>query len=64
MVEEFTTTYSGRAGKQHYTAFEGGEKDTLTTTFSTGIESHTEATAMKGIVIDVDEENLEIKSKP
>jgi hypothetical protein len=64
LTEEFTTIYRGTAGKQRYASFEGGEKDTLSSEFTSGIESHSEVTALKGKVIDTNEEALQIKSKP
>ena len=62
MVEEFKVAYTQTApGKQALQSFEGGEKDTLSTTFVQGLEPPiTEETSLKMKSVQSNEETAEI----
>jgi alpha-tubulin suppressor-like RCC1 family protein len=63
MTPEFKIIYKESSGKQLPERFEGGLKDTLATTFSSGLESTTEQTGLATSVVITSEEALEIKAK-
>jgi hypothetical protein len=65
MTEEYKFKYKETKGHQEPESFEGGEKDTLSLTYSKPLETPvTEQTAYKGIEELVAEEELEYKTKP
>ena len=63
MVSEFTFTFKAVAGRQAPEAFEGAAKDTLTTTFVSGIEKRSEPSGLTTTLTNTNEEPLEIKAK-
>jgi hypothetical protein len=64
MVEEFKVAYTQTAaGKQAIQSFEGGEKDTLSTTFVEGLgPPKTEETSLKMKYVQTNEEKVEINT--
>jgi len=63
MTEESMLTYKAVLGKQVPEQFEGGAKDTLTTTLISGLTKTTEESALRANVAVANEEPLEIKAK-
>jgi hypothetical protein len=64
MTAEFKQTYTESRGKQIPQQFEGGAKDTLSTTLISGLTKTTEESGLKNkLVTEENEEPLEIKAK-
>jgi hypothetical protein len=63
MAEAFKLVYKQAKGVQAVQSFEGGAKDTLTSSFVKGTETGTAGTGFKSTREDTNEEPMEIKAK-
>jgi len=64
MSSHFTDAYTQKAGHQSPEQFEGGLKDTLTSSIVAGLEKSSEQTGLATTLTVTGEEPLEIKAKP